>query len=273
MADGRGIEQRRSAFARLHETGLFVMPNAWDAGSAKLLAWLGAQAIATTSSGHAATLGRVDQAVGREELFDHVAGLAAAVEIPLSVDAERCFAEDAQGVADTLAALAGLGAAGVSIEDYDPVTDAIDPVEVAVERVTAAAEVARRHGVVLTARAENHLYGIDDLDDTIRRLQAYRDAGAMVVYAPGVRSAQDLGRLCREVEAPVNALLLPGMPSVPELAALGVRRVSTGGSLAFRAYGAMVEAARELLGPGTADYLAGSLDEGSRREAFLGPSA
>lgn len=271
MTKGQAIETRRAAFARLHESGLFVMPNAWDAGSAKLLAWAGAPAVATTSSGHAASLGRVDQQVGREELFAHVAELVAAVEVPLSVDAERCFADDAQGVADTVAALADLGAAGVSIEDYDPDTDTIDRLEVAVERVAAAADAARGHGMVLTARAENHLYGVDDLDDTIRRLQAYAEAGAPVVYAPGVRRAEDLRRVCHEVAAPVNALMMPGMPTVPELAALGVRRVSTGGALAFAAYGAMIAAARELLGPGTAGYLAGSLDEASRRAAFVGP--
>ncbi|HSK24292.1 MAG TPA: isocitrate lyase/phosphoenolpyruvate mutase family protein [Egicoccus sp.] len=271
MAKGQEIEARRATFARLHESGLFVMPNAWDAGSAKLLAWAGAPAVATTSSGHAASLGRVDQEVGREELFDHVAALVAAVDVPLSVDAERCFADDAQGVADTVAALADLGAAGVSIEDYDPGTGAIDRLEVAVERVAAAADAARGHGVVLTARAENHLYGVDDLDDTIRRLRAYHGAGAAVVYAPGIRRAEAIRRMCDEIGAPVNALLMPAMPSVPELAALGVRRVSTGGALAFAAYGAMVEAARELLGPGTAGYLAGSLDEASRRAAFLPP--
>lgn len=267
---GDDTDARRRDFARLHERGLLLLPNAWDAGSAKLLAWLGFDAIATTSSGHAATLGRVDQAVTREELYAHVADLVAAVAIPVSVDAERCFAADPQGVADTVADLADLGAAGVSIEDYDPATDAIDPLEIAVERVAAAADAARARGVVLTARAENHLYGGDDLDDTIRRLRAYHAAGAAVVYAPGVRSREDLGRLCREVDAPVNALMMPGMPSVPELEHLGVRRVSTGGALAFAAYGAMVEAARELLGPGTAGYLAGSLDEGSRRAAFVG---
>ena len=273
MTDRHEAEQRRERFARLHDTGLFVMPNAWDAGSAKLLAWLGAQAIATTSSGHAATLGRADQQVRRDELFTHVAALVDAVDVPVSVDAERCFATDPKGVADTVAALADLGAAGVSIEDYDPASDAIDPLEIAVERVAAAADAARERGVTLTARAENHLYGIDDLDDTIRRLRAYHEAGAPVVYAPRVRRAEDLARLCLEVGAPVNALLVPGMPSVPELADLGIRRVSTGGALTFVAYGAMVEAARELLGPGTAAYLGRSLDEASRRDAFRDPSA
>lgn len=239
-------ELSRRHFAQLHADGTFVMPNPWDIGSARILARLGFSALATTSSGHAASLGKKDQEVTLEELLEHSAALAGAVEVPLNVDSERCFADTPREVADTVEAIAGTGAAGCSIEDYDPVPDAIDPLEVAVERVGAAAEAARRQGLVLTARAENHLYGMADLDDTITRLRAYRSAGAAVVYAPGLRSLPDIERLVREVEAPVNVLLLPEGPNVDELAQVGVRRVSTGGALAGWAYAALKTAATGL---------------------------
>ena len=171
---------RPERFRALHADGLFVMPNAWDIGSARLLAWTGFQAIATTSSGHAASLGKGDMQVTRDELLSHVEALAASVSIPLSVDAERCFADDPDGVAETVDLIASAGAAGCSIEDFDPATDSIDAIDVATERVAAASDAARQHGLVLTARAENHLHGIDDLDDTIERLIAYRAAGASI---------------------------------------------------------------------------------------------
>jgi 2-methylisocitrate lyase-like PEP mutase family enzyme len=246
---------QRQRFRDLHREGLFVMPNAWDIGSARLLASVGFQAIATTSSGHAASLGRADQEVSRDELLSHVEALAAAVDVPLSVDAERCFADDPAGVAETVELIAGVGAAGCSIEDYDPATGSIDAVGVATERVAAASEAARKHGLVLTARAENHLYGIDDLDDTIGRLLAYRAAGAEVLYAPGLVDTGQIERLVQAVDAPVNVLAMRAGPSVPELEALGVRRVSTGGGLARVAYGALLTAARELHASGTYGYL------------------
>ena len=252
MSDARAL---RGQFRTLHESGLFVMPNAWDAGSARLLASLGFSAIATTSSGHAASLGRADQTVTLVELLAHVEVLVAMVDVPVSVDAERCFADDPAGVAATMEAIADLGAAGCSIEDWDPATETIDPVESGVERVAAAAEAARRCGMVLTARAENHLYGIGDLDDTIARLRAYRAAGAHVVYAPGLTDAEDIRRVVRATDAPLNVLAMRTTPPIASLAALGVRRVSTGGGLGRAAYGALREAAQELLGPGTSTYL------------------
>jgi len=245
----------RGRFRDMHAGGLFLMPNAWDIGSAKLLASLGFPAIATTSSGHAAALGRPDQSVALEELLVHVEGLVAALDIPLNVDAERCFANDPAGVGRTVELIAGTGAAGCSIEDYDPRAGAIDPLEVAVERVAAAADAARKHGMVLTARAENHLYDLDDLDDTITRLRAYRDAGAEVLYAPGLVDGEQIRRLVERVEAPLNVLAMRRGPSVSELTALGVRRVSTGGGLARAAYGALATAARELQTAGTSTYL------------------
>ncbi len=252
---------RRDRFRALHRDGLFIMPNPWDVGSARVLASLGFKALATTSSGHAAALGRPDQNVTRAELIAHVEALAAAVDLPLNVDAERCFADDPAGVAHTVELIAQAGAAGCSIEDYDPERGSIDRLEVATERVAAAAEAGGKHGVVLTARAENHLYGIADLDDTIRRLSAYRDAGAEVVYAPGLVDPQEISRLVDEVQAPVNVLALRHGPSVPELAGLGVRRVSTGGGLARAAYGAMMAAARELQTAGTSTYLDEAIQE------------
>lgn len=269
--DHHGVNEKRERFRHLHEDGLFVMPNAWDIGSARLLASLGFPALATTSSGHAASLGCLDQHVSRDELLAHAADLAAAVDVPLSVDAERCFADDPIGVADTVRLIAETGAAGCSIEDYDPATCSIDPIDVAAERVVAAAQVTRAHGLVLTARAENHLYGVEDLDDTIARLQAYRNAGADVVYAPGLTLLNEIGRLVAEVDAPVNVLARINGPSVGELASGGVRRVSTGGALAYAAYGALVAAARELLDSGTSTYAANGLSTADLEAAFTGP--
>ncbi|HET8776142.1 MAG TPA: isocitrate lyase/phosphoenolpyruvate mutase family protein, partial [Candidatus Limnocylindria bacterium] len=186
---------RRDRFRQLHESGLFVMPNPWDIGSARILASMGFPAIATTSLGHAASLGKVDQSVTRDELVAHVAAISRAVDLPLNVDAERCFADDLDGVAETVSLLAEAGAAGCSIEDYDPAKGAIDDVAVAAERVAAAAEAAHRHGMLLTGRAENALYGIDDIEDTVARLRAYRDAGADVVYAPRLTKAEDIRRI------------------------------------------------------------------------------
>jgi 2-methylisocitrate lyase-like PEP mutase family enzyme len=252
--------ERRARFRALHDE-LFVMPNPWDAGSAKLLAAAGFPALATTSSGLALALGRLDQTVTRDELVAHTAELAAATSLPLNVDAERGYPDDPGGVAETVRLLAQAGAAGLSVEDYDPVAGRIEDVRVATERVTAAADAARaeREPLVLTARAENLLYGVHDLDDTIARLVAYAEAGADVVYAPGLRDPQDIGRVTAAVGVPLNLLALPGCPPVPELAALGVRRVSTGGVLARVAYGALVRAAAELRSSGDAGYAAGAL--------------
>jgi 2-methylisocitrate lyase-like PEP mutase family enzyme len=267
MAD-HDVDERRSRFRQLHEGGTFVMPNPWDVGSARLLASLGFPALATTSSGHAASLGRLDQQVTLDELVDHATALVAAVDVPLNVDAERCFADDPVGVTRTVERIAAAGAAGLSIEDYDPRTGRIDPVDEATARVAAAADAAAGYGLVLTARAENHLYGVDELDDTIARLRAYRAAGADVVYAPGPTAPDDIRRLASEVDAPLNVLALPDGPPVRDLAEVGVRRVSTGGSLAWAAYGALAAAARELLGAGTCTYVRAGLTAVDRAAAF-----
>ena len=264
-------ETHQQRFHRLHEDGLFMMPNPWDLGSARLLASMGFPALATTSSGHAATLGRTDQQVTRDELLAHAAAIAAAVDVPLNVDAERCFADDPAGVADTVRLIATTGAAGVSIEDFDPVSGSLDPLDTAAERVAAAAGAAHEAGLVLTARAENHLYGVGDLDDSIARLIAYARAGADVVYAPGLVALDDIASLVREVPVPVNVLALPAGPAVPQLAEVGVRRVSTGGALAKAAYRALARAARELLDTGTCAYAATSAFDSVVEAALVRP--
>jgi 2-methylisocitrate lyase-like PEP mutase family enzyme len=246
------------------------MPNPWDIGSARLLESMGFAALATTSLGHAASLGKPDQAVTRDELLAHVAALTGAISLPLNVDAERCFADDPAGVAETVSLIAEAGAAGCSLEDYDPARAAIEAIAVATERVGAAAEAAHRHGMVLTARAENALYGIDDIEDTVARLRAYRGAGADVVYAPRLTDPEQIGRVVDATDAPVNVLAMRHGPSIPELAKLGVRRVSTGGPLARAAYGALRRAAEELLGPGTSTYQDDAISGDDLNRIFAG---
>jgi len=230
------------------------MPNPWDVGSARLLEAAGFEALATTSAGFAWSLGRLDQSVARDELVTHVAALTAATTLPLNVDSERCYPDEPGGVAETVRLLAEAGAAGCSIEDWNPATGTIDDVNAASEAVAQAAEAARAFNppLVLTGRAENHIHGVDDLEDTIARLVAYRDAGADVVYAPGLLEIRQFERVVEAVGVPVNALVLPPGPSVDELAAAGVRRVSTGAGLALAAYGTMFANARELEAGGKA---------------------
>lgn len=243
------------------------MPNVWDVGSARLFESLGFPAVATTSSGFAATLGRPDQSVTRDELVAHVRSIASAVDIPVSVDSEDGYADDADGLAGTVELLAAAGAAGVSIEDYRP-GHGILPIDVAIERVAVFVEHANRHGITVTARAENHLYGERDLDDTLERLASYAAAGAHVVYAPGLIRASDLSRVVNELGQPVNALLMPAGPNVTEMREIGVRRLSTGGALTWVAYGSAMRAARELLDEGTQTYAAGMLPGDDREGAW-----
>jgi 2-methylisocitrate lyase-like PEP mutase family enzyme len=244
-------------FLELHRPGApLLLPNPWDAGSAVLLASLGFEALATTSSGFAATLGRLDGSVTREEALAHGAAIAAATPLPVSADLENGFADDPAGVAETVRGAIGAGLAGCSIEDFTGRDDdPIYPREAAAERIAAAAEAAGG-GIVLTARAENHIHGRDDLDDTIARLQTYQAAGADVVYAPGLTARDDIQAVVSSVDRPVNVLARPGAPSVAELAELGVARISVGGAFAFAAIGAVVGAARELLDQGTYGFLA-----------------
>ena len=228
-----------------------LLPNPWDAGSAKLLASLGFEALATTSSGFAATLGRLDGSVTCDEAIEHSRVIVEVTDLPVSADLENGFADDPAAVAETIRLALDAGLAGCSIEDWSG--DSIYAREQAAERVAAAVEVA--HGgdvhLVLTARAENHIHGHDDLADTIARLQAFQEAGADVLYAPGVVKLEDIRQLVSSVDRPVNVLALPGAPSVSELAEVGVSRISIGGGFAFVAMGAVVEAARELREDGT----------------------
>jgi 2-methylisocitrate lyase-like PEP mutase family enzyme len=251
------VRERRAHFRRLHERDqLFVMPNPWDVGSARLLESLGFEALATTSAGFAWSIGKLDQQVTRDELVTHVRELTSATALPLNVDSERCYPSDPGGIAETVVQLAEAGASGFSIEDYDPGTDAIDGLDVAAEQVAIAADAghALPEPLVLTARCENALHDAGDLDDTIERLRAYRQAGADVLYAPGLSDLADIARLVEAVGAPVNVLALPTAPSVAELESVGVRRVSTGSALARAAYGALVSGARELQTDGTSRY-------------------
>src|SRR6476661_2280671 len=234
-------------FLELHRPGEpLLMPNPWDLGSAKLLASLGFAALATTSSGFAATLGRNDGSVTRDEAMIHAAVIVAATDLPVSADLENAYADDPAGAAETMGLAIEVGLAGASIEDFADEPGIYD-IGSATERVAAAAEAAHAGPgrLVLTARAENYLHGRRDLADTIARLQAYQEAGADVLYAPGLRRAEDISRVVREVNRPVNVLALPGGPVVSELAAAGVRRVSVGGGLAFAALGSVAAAARE----------------------------
>jgi 2-methylisocitrate lyase-like PEP mutase family enzyme len=250
--------KRAERFLALHEGERpLLLPNPWDRGSARLFTSLGFEALATTSSGSAMTLGLLDGSVTREDAIASAASIVAATELPVSADLENGFADGPAGVAETLRLALDAGLAGASIEDYSGRAETpIYEIGAAAERVAAAAEVA--HGgpvrLVLTGRAENHLRGIDDLADTIARLQAYQEAGADVLYAPGLRNLEDIRQVVSSVDLPVNVLAFPGVPSVAELATVGVRRISVGGAFAFAALGAAAEAARELIDEGTYGY-------------------
>jgi len=238
-------------FLALHRPGTpLLIPNPWDAGSARVLEWLGFQALATTSSGFAMTLGRNDGQVSCEEALSHAADIVAATGLPVSADLENGFAGDSDGVVETYTAAVETGLAGGSIEDYSGT--GLYSIDEAAERVAAAASVAASR-FVLTARAENHIRGNPDLADTIARLQRYQEAGADVLYAPGVIAPHDVRTLLSEVDRPVNVLLLPGGASVAELTELGVARISVGGAFAYAALSALVEAGRDLLA-GNSDY-------------------
>jgi 2-methylisocitrate lyase-like PEP mutase family enzyme len=236
-------QQRAEAFASLHAGEPFVIPNPWDAGSARMLANLGFSALASTSSGFAFTLGRPDGAVTLDEVAAHTAAITAAVDVPLSVDLENGYADDDRGVATAVARVAGAGAVGASIEDYAPAAGLYPP-ERAAERVAAAVAAARGLGFpfVLTARAENHIRGNPDLGDTIGRLQAYEQAGADVLYAPGLRTVEEIRAVCAAVSKPVNVLAVEGLTR-EEIADAGAQRISVGGRLAWAAVQAAASAA------------------------------
>lgn len=251
------LSQKSRLFHTLHHAPrAFIIPNPWDIGTAKLLAGMGFQALATTSAGYAYTRGLPDYQVGRDQMLAHVAELAAATDLPVSADMENGYADTLEGIAETYRLTAQAGAVGASIEDAtgrpdDPIYELAE----AVDRVTAAVETVRTlpYPFMLTARAENHLHGRTDLKDTIRRLQAYQEAGADVLYAPGLRTREDILAVVRSVDRPVNVLMgSPGMHfTLDELSDMGVKRISVGSALSRAAFGAFLRAGREMAEHGT----------------------
>ena len=249
--------EKGQAFRALHQRDhAFIIPNPWDVGTARMLAHLGFEALASTSGGYASSIGRLDGAVGREAMIAHVSALASATDLPVSADLENGYADAPKEVAQTIRLAAAAGVVGGSIEDAtgrneSPIYDQ----GLAAERVRAAAESARALGFpfTLTARAENHINGRPDLKDTIQRLQAYQEAGADVLYAPGLTNKEDIATLVRSVDRPVNVLMgLAGASlNLAALSAIGVRRVSVGSALARAALGAFLRAAREMQQNGT----------------------
>ena len=237
-------QRKAEAFRALHEGDPFVIPNPWDAGSARMLEALGFDALATTSSGFAFTLGKLDGQVTLDEVAAHVAALDAAAELPISVDLENGLDASAEAA---IRAVAAAGAVGGSIEDWDRVEQRIYELDRAVERVAAAAEAARELGFpfTFTARAENHIHGHDDLDDTIARLQAFERAGADVLYAPGLRTVDEIRAVCDAVSKPVNVLAFSNL-SFAEIAEAGAQRVSVGGALTWVAVKAAADAAEAM---------------------------
>ena len=239
-------DEKAQAFKALHEGEPFVIPNPWDAGSARALAALGFEALATTSSGFAFTLGRLDGQATLDEVVAHTAELDRATDLPVSVDLENGYGDSPESAATAVARVAAAGAVGGSIEDYDP-SGRLYERSYAVERVAAAVEAAGAldFPFMLTARAENHIRGNPDLSDTIERLLAYEAAGADVLYAPGLTTTEEIRELCSAVSRPVNVLAFGGL-SFAEIAGAGAQRVSVGGGLTWVAVNAFAEAARAI---------------------------
>jgi 2-methylisocitrate lyase-like PEP mutase family enzyme len=251
-------EQKAEAFRALHAGEPFVIPNPWDAGSARVLEALGFRALATTSSGFAFTLGRLDGSVTLDEVVAHVRAIDGVTALPLSVDLENGYGADPEAAALAITWVAEAGAVGGSIEDYDPDGYLYEPAH-ATERIAAAVAAARAlpFPFTLTARAENHIRGNPDLDDTIARLQAYERAGADVLYAPGLRGADDIRAVTGAVSKPVNVLAFAGL-SVAEIADAGGQRISVGGGLTWVAMRAMAAAAEQIRDTGDLSSLAGA---------------
>jgi 2-methylisocitrate lyase-like PEP mutase family enzyme len=249
--------EKATQFRSLHEGEPFVIPNPWDAGSAVAFAALGFKALASTSSGFAFTLGRADGGVTLDEVADHARALDRATALPVSMDLENGYGPAPQDAALAISRVAEAGAVGGSIEDYDP-NDGLYEFDHAVERVAAAAEAARAldFPFTLTARAENHIRGNPDLDDTIARLQAYERAGADVLYAPGLRTVDEIRAVTGAVGKPVNVLAHAGL-SVAEIVEAGGQRISVGGGLTWVAVRAMVAAAEQIRDAGDLSSLTG----------------
>jgi 2-methylisocitrate lyase-like PEP mutase family enzyme len=255
-------ERKAAVFAGLHAGEAFVIPNPWDSGSARMLAALGFQALASTSSGFAFTLGRLDSDATLDEVVEHAAALDRVTELPLSVDLENGYGADPESAAAAIRRIADAGAVGGSIEDYDRDVG-IYELGHAAERIAAAVEAARRLGFpfMLTARAENHIRGNPELDDTIARLQAFEAAGADVLYAPGLDSIEEIRVVCEAVSNPVNVLAVPGL-SLAEIVDAGAQRVSVGGALTWVAVKAAADAATAIRDRGDFSALAARLPLG-----------
>jgi 2-methylisocitrate lyase-like PEP mutase family enzyme len=249
--------EKGARFRELHEGEPFLIPNPWDAGSARVMEALGFEALATTSSGFAFTLGRLDGEASLDEVVEHTRALAAVTEVPVAVDLENGHGPRPEDAARAIEAAAAAGAVGGSIEDFDPAGRLYETAE-ATERVAAAAEAAARLQApfVFTARAENHIRGNPDLDDTIARLQAYEAAGADVLYAPGLRNAGEVRAVCEAVAKPVNVLGHRGL-AVAEVFEAGAQRISVGGALAWVAIEAMADVATAMRDQGDLSSLAG----------------
>jgi 2-methylisocitrate lyase-like PEP mutase family enzyme len=251
--------EKAAAFRALHEGEPFLIPNPWDAGSAKVFAGLGFRALATTSAGFAFSAGVLDNQVGRDRMLAHVRDIAAASDLPVSADLENGFGDDTKTVAETIRLAAATGIAGGSIEDsIDRPGEKVYDIALATDRIRAAVEAKRAlpFPFTLTARAENFLVGIPDLADTIRRLQAYQEAGADVLYAPCITTREQITAIVKSVDRPVNFLMgtQPQRFTLEELSAMGVRRVSVGSALSAAALGAFLRAAREMKATGTFTY-------------------
>jgi 2-methylisocitrate lyase-like PEP mutase family enzyme len=269
---------RAEAFRKLHErTGIFVVPNPWDAGSAKMLASLGFEALATTSAGLAFSLGKADgaKAVTREETLGNAQTIVAATDLPVSADLENGYGDEPEACAETVMLAAEAGLAGGSIEDATGrPEDPIYPFEFAVERVKAAVQAARSlpYSFMLTARAENFLHGRSDLGDTIRRLEAFADAGADVLYAPGLKTLEEIEAVVKAVAPrPVNVVMGLNQAgfSLDDLAKLGVKRVSLGSTLARVAYGEFLRAAEEIIKKGSFGFAAGAVSYATINGLFV----
>jgi 2-methylisocitrate lyase-like PEP mutase family enzyme len=258
MSSHTGLAER---FLSLHRKGSpLLLANAWDVGSARLLASLGFDALATTSAGHAGTMGRHDGKVDRGEALEHAHLLVGATPLPMSADLENGFADSPEGVAETIRLAGETGLAGASIEDYTGNPD--DPIysrDLAIARIEAAAQTARAAGIVLTARCENHIRNRSDLEDTIDRLEAYAASGAHVVYAPGLADLEEIRRVTECVDVPVNVLSIPNGPNVAELASAGVARISVGSAFFNVAMNALAEAGREWRDEGTHSFWQGAI--------------
>ena len=252
--------EKGQLFRSLHDRDqAFIIPNPWDIGSARMLAYVGFEALASTSMGYAFSVGKRDNTLSREMVLHHIAELASATELPVSADVENGFGDEPEAAAETIKLAAVAGVVGGSIEDAteredDPIYD----LELAADRVRAAAEAARSlpFPFTLTARAENYLHGRPNLSDTISRLQVYQDAGADVLYAPGLSTKEDIVEVVRSVDRPVNVVMgLRGVQlSLAELSEMGVKRISVGSSLARAALGAFLRAAQEMREKGTFDF-------------------